>query len=116
MVREKPEKSKSIETLSASSEEVSILTRQDYTNTVRQHRVQFIHRLFSQEINSLFERLREDADRMRSLHGEISIVCPEHLDVDIIEERLCQYFHDLGYKTIPGPRKDGDRNIIITLT
>jgi len=91
-------------------------TKEDYNRIVQGKRELFILEHFSSVINELFQKLREDAEKMRNCHHEVSFECPDHFNVDRTELILRNYFKDLGYETVADPRKDEDSTITLTLT
>jgi len=98
-------------------EEIVVFRKEEYTSVVAGVRKKFVHSLFKEELQKIFEELRMNASKRKSCHKEVSFDIPEHFDTGSIENILRSYFSDLGYNAIPEPRKpDDESKIILTLT
>lgn len=96
--------------------DVKILKKEDYLRIVQEKRSKFVHKHFGKEIDGFFEKMKEEALKMRNCHFEISIEVPDYFDVYKTEEVLRNYFKDLGYETISEPRKEDTSLVVLTLT
>ena len=91
-------------------------TKEDYFSVVRDKRREFIFKEFSEELELIFENLKQEARKMKNCHFEVKFVCPEHFDINFTEAILRDYFKDLGYDTLTEPRKSDEQVITLTLT
>ncbi len=95
---------------------INLLSKEEYESIVQEKRAVFVHKHFRNEINELFNNLREQADKLKHCHSEIKIEVPYNFDVNKTEETLRSYFKGLGYEVIAEPRKDDTTTIVMTLT
>ena len=96
--------------------DVKQFTKKDYTRIVQEKRKHFIHDHFGKILQELFDKLEEEADKMRNCHHEVIFDCPEYFDVDKTESVLREYFKDIGFETVASLRKDGVSTIVLTIT
>ena len=82
------------------------LTKEKYINIVRVNRKKFVHKLFNDILTSLFEEMSKAAKKMRPCHHEAKFPIPDHYDINKMENVLIEYFKDIGYTSIPEPRKE----------
>ncbi len=95
---------------------VSPMSKEEYLKIVQDQRAEFVHKHFGKEITEIFNKLREEADKMKHCHSELKIEVPDYFDVNKTEETLRSYFRGLGYEVIAEPRKNNTNTIVITLT
>lgn len=99
-----------------SSSNMEQFSRDDYIKIVREKRSNFIHEHFEEPVKEAFEKLKEEAEKMRDCHTEVSFEIPDHFDVHKTTEMIRNYFSDLGYEPILEPVKIGTTTITFTLT
>jgi hypothetical protein len=115
-LRQKPIENISLHSIVVRMEKLKVLSKGEYLSIMKEKRREFIHKYFGDELEGIFDKLRKDAEKMIHCHHEVSFECPEHFDVDVIEQRLREYFKDMEYETVAIPRKDDTRLITLTLT
>lgn len=91
-------------------------TKNDYVKIVQEKRRDFVHTNFEKVLKELFQKLEEEALKMRNCHHEVVFECPEYFDVDKTESVLREYFKDIGFESVASPRKDDTSTIILTIT
>lgn len=101
-----------------STHENDIFTKEGYMTIIRKKRRDFVHNLYNDQLNALFDKLRQDANDGKNCHHEITFQVESHHNIDCIQMYLLQYFQDIGYQPIIEPRKsnDGESKITLTLT
>ena len=102
--------------ISSEKMELHQFTKDDYVRIVREKRREFVHSHFERILKELFDKLEEEANKMRNCHHEVTFECPEYFDVDKTESVLREYFKDIGFEAIATPRKDDVSTIIFTIT
>ena len=91
-------------------------SKKDYEDIVKVRRREFVHKYFETPIVKAFNTLREEANRMRNCHTEVTLEIPDHFDLHKTTEMIRQYFLDLGYEPIHEPSKIDSGTIRFTLT
>lgn len=90
------------------------LTKEKYSEVVKNKRREFVHLHFSKELESLFKSLSEDAEKMKVCHREVTFEIPEMFSVEKAESVISAYFIDLGYKPLVENRKEDCITLTIT--
>lgn len=93
-----------------------IFSKETYLSIIREKRRNVIHQHYARSLQVLFDRLAEDAARLKPCHREATFEIPEHLNVDAMEKMIYDYFQDLGFKPLKEPRQEGEAKITVTLT
>lgn len=96
--------------------DITQFTKSDYVKVVQGKRRDFVHTNFGGILKELFQKLEEEALKMRNCHHEVVFECPEFFDVDKTESILREYFKDIGFESVTSPRKDDMSTIILTIT
>ncbi len=88
------------------------LSKFEYNELVKKKRQEYVHTYFYPELYKFYLDLEIDAKAIKPCHRNITFKVPLSFDIDKTEVVLCEYFKDLGYKTLTEIKKDN----ILTLT
>ncbi len=107
------------EHLLTEKEEFYPLTKIAYQSIVKAKRREYVHSLFLEELDQVFNQMEERAMQMTDCHFEVSFDIKEAYDIDKVEVLLRDYFLDLEFDVIVAERSNeqlGDRKVVFTLT
>jgi hypothetical protein len=81
------------------NKEINAFSKDSYEKTVIRERNYFIEEHFGKELVHHFKCLEHEASLIKKCFYEAQFTIPNHFDSAKIEQMLCAYFENLGYKT-----------------
>jgi len=76
---------------------INPFTRDQYRATVNLRRREFIESHFHDSIQTVFDKLRQDAGVKKTCEMRADFIIPSHFDRDSISADLAEYFGEYGY-------------------
>jgi len=96
-----------------------VLSKDGYNELMREKRKEFLHKHFEGALKATFDALRKDAEKGNRCNYTATFIMEDHFDQVIIQDKVVEYFKDLGYhvQTLPTTAGDGEpKSVCIILS